>query len=104
MSADAAPVSTPFDQLESGWPALNDGPGDSAVTGAQRLAWVYELPLRRGPTALRGRRHECAVVDRLLGGVRGGRSGALVVRGEPGVGKTAMLEYATGSASDLRIE
>jgi DNA-binding CsgD family transcriptional regulator/tetratricopeptide (TPR) repeat protein len=52
---------------------------------------------------LRGRRGECEVIDRLLGAVRAGRSGALVVRGEPGVGKTALLEYATGSASDLRV-
>jgi DNA-binding CsgD family transcriptional regulator len=52
---------------------------------------------------LRGRRGECEVFDRLLGAVRAGRSGALVVRGEPGVGKTALLEYAIGSASDLRV-
>ncbi len=42
---------------------------------------------------LRGRRRECEALDRLLDGVRAGRSGALVVRGEPGVGKTALLEY-----------
>ena len=52
---------------------------------------------------LRGRRSECEVLDRLLEAVRGGRSGALVVRGEAGVGKTALLEYAIESASDLRV-
>src|SRR3954447_15730628 len=52
---------------------------------------------------LRGRRGECEVLDRLLARVRAGRSGALVVRGEAGVGKTALLEYAVESASDLRI-
>jgi hypothetical protein len=52
---------------------------------------------------LLGRGSECAVIDRLLKGVRAGRSGALVVRGEPGVGKTALLEYAIDAASDLRI-
>jgi predicted ATPase len=52
---------------------------------------------------LRGRRSECEVFDRLLGAVGAGRSGALVVRGEPGVGKTALLEYVIGSASDLRV-
>src|SRR3954454_10667700 len=52
---------------------------------------------------LRGRRGECEVLDPLLARVRAGRSGALVVRGEAGVGKTALLEYAVESASDLRI-
>ena len=52
---------------------------------------------------LRGRRSECEVLDGLLEVVRGGRSGALVVRGEAGVGKTALLEYAIESASDLRV-
>jgi hypothetical protein len=35
--------------------------------------------------------------------VRAGRSGALVVRREAGIGKTALLGYAIDSASDLRI-
>src|SRR5580693_6109048 len=57
----------------------------------------------RGPTVLRGRRSECAVFDALLAGMRTGRSGVLVVRGEAGVGKTALLEYAVASASDVRV-
>jgi hypothetical protein len=52
---------------------------------------------------LHGRREECAVLERLLGGARAGRSGTLVVRGAPGVGKTALLEYAIASAWDLRV-
>src|SRR6266536_1537625 len=52
---------------------------------------------------LRGRREECAVLDGLLEGARAGRSGTLLVRGEPGVGKTALLEYAIESAWDLRV-
>jgi DNA-binding CsgD family transcriptional regulator/tetratricopeptide (TPR) repeat protein len=51
---------------------------------------------------LLGRRDECAVLDGMLDGARTGRSGALVVRGEPGIGKTALLEYAIESASDLQ--
>src|SRR6266545_3784983 len=52
---------------------------------------------------LRGRRDECAVLDRLLEDARAGRSGVLVVRGEAGIGKTALLEYAVDAASDLRV-
>jgi hypothetical protein len=52
---------------------------------------------------LRGRRDECAVLDRLLDGPRAGRSGALVLGGEAGVGKTALLDYAIASAPGLRV-
>jgi DNA-binding NarL/FixJ family response regulator len=52
---------------------------------------------------LLGRHRECGVLDGLLEDVRAGRSGALVVRGEAGIGKTALLEYVIGSASDLRV-
>jgi predicted ATPase len=50
--------------------------------------------------ALRGRQSECAALDRLLEDGLAGRSGVLVVRGEAGIGKTALLEYAVRSASD----
>ena len=52
---------------------------------------------------LRGRRDECVVLDRLLDGARAGRSSALVLEGEAGVGKTALLDYTIASASDLRV-
>jgi DNA-binding CsgD family transcriptional regulator len=52
---------------------------------------------------LLGRGPECAALDRLLGAVRAGQSGALVVRGEPGVGKTALLEYAVEHATGCRV-
>src|SRR3954454_20495943 len=71
---------------------------------------------------LRGRRDECAVLDGLLKGARGGRSGVVVGRGEAGggktalledaieagagvegVGKTALLEYAIEAGSDVRV-
>jgi DNA-binding CsgD family transcriptional regulator len=54
-------------------------------------------------SGLRGRRDECAKLDGLLAGVRAGRSAALVMRGEAGVGKTALLEYVAESAADLRL-
>src|SRR5258705_294959 len=52
---------------------------------------------------LRGRRNECAVLDGLVDGARAGRSGALVVRGDAGVGKTALLEDVVASAADLGV-
>lgn len=47
-----------------------------------------------GEQMLYGREVEQARIDRLLEAARAGRSGALVVRGEPGIGKTALLDYA----------
>ena len=52
---------------------------------------------------LQGRPNECELLDRLLEAVRGGESRALVVRGEPGVGKSALLEYVVGRASECRV-
>src|SRR5437899_10391905 len=57
----------------------------------------------RAGLVLRGRRDECAVIDRLLHGAVDGRSGVLLVRGEAGVGKTALLDYAIGSASGMLV-
>jgi DNA-binding CsgD family transcriptional regulator len=52
---------------------------------------------------LQGRQRECALLDALLERARAGQSGVLVVRGEAGVGKTALLEYAVASASDFTV-
>src|SRR5438876_882908 len=46
---------------------------------------------------------ERAALSQLLDTARAGRSGVLVMRGEPGVGKTALLEYAIESATGLRV-
>ena len=54
-------------------------------------------------TNLRGRARECAALDGLLSDVRAGQSRSLVVRGEAGIGKTALLEYLVASASDLTV-
>ena len=52
---------------------------------------------------LHDRRTERAVLGRLLEAVRGGQSGVLVITGEPGVGKTALLESAIGTGSEFRV-
>jgi predicted ATPase len=58
----------------------------------------------QGPAeVLHGRRDEREVLDRLLAAVRGGQSRVLVVCGEAGVGKTALLDYAIRSASGFRV-
>ena len=54
-------------------------------------------------TELTGRHAECDMLDRLVAAVRAGESRTLVVRGEPGVGKTALLEYLAGQASGCRV-
>jgi len=57
---------------------------------------------RRG-SGLRGRRSECKRLDRLLADARDERSGVVVVRGEAGVGKTALLEYLAERANGFRV-
>jgi AAA ATPase domain len=52
---------------------------------------------------LRGREAECAALDVLLDAARSGESRTVVLRGEAGVGKTALLDYAIGSAQDFRV-
>jgi hypothetical protein len=54
-------------------------------------------------TSLQGRSSECALLDELLSAVRRGESRSLVLRGEAGIGKTALLEYLTAAASDLMV-
>ncbi|MGM1063242.1 helix-turn-helix transcriptional regulator [Saccharothrix sp. Mg75] len=53
----------------------------------------------RPGAVLHGRSAELAVVDRLLSDARSGRSGVLVVRGEAGIGKSALLAHAAARAS-----
>jgi DNA-binding CsgD family transcriptional regulator len=52
---------------------------------------------------LRGRSNEREALDRQLQRVRAGQSSVLVLRGEAGVGKTALLEYVAERASECRI-
>ena len=52
---------------------------------------------------LLGREREQAAIDRLVESARDGHGGALVVHGEPGVGKTALLDDLVEKAATLRI-
>src|SRR5689334_1171537 len=50
-----------------------------------------------------GRARERDALDRLLSAARAGESGVLVIRGEPGIGKTALLRYAARQAAGFRV-
>jgi DNA-binding CsgD family transcriptional regulator len=58
-----------------------------------------QLPI----AALSGRETECARLDQLLAEAQPGRGAVLVLRGEPGIGKSALLEYAAERAEDRRV-
>ncbi len=63
-----------------------------------------EDPRWRGrASGLTDRRGERGVLDQLIDAVRAGGSRVLVVRGEPGVGKSALLDYLAGRASGCRV-
>ena len=46
---------------------------------------------------------ETAALEGVLAAVRDGLSGALVLRGEAGIGKTVLLEWAAGQAVDMQL-
>ncbi len=52
---------------------------------------------------LRGRGRQCEALDELIADVRAGGSRALAIRGEPGIGKTALLSYAAGIAPEFNV-
>src|SRR5918994_2938083 len=55
------------------------------------------------PPAFRGRSSERQALDRLLVDARAGRSGVLVIRGDSGIGKTALMRYTADGASGFRV-
>src|SRR5580693_3836608 len=58
---------------------------------------------RERAVELRGRPHEIGFLDRLVEAVRAGESQVLVLAGEAGVGKTALLDYVAGHAPGCRV-
>ena len=55
------------------------------------------------PPELLGRRGECEVLDGLLADVLAGRSRVTVLRGEAGVGKSALLDYLSGRLAGWQV-
>src|SRR6201999_429205 len=78
-----------------------------AVPPPRLLCSAGPMTAHSGPgspaAGLTGRLSERGVLDRFVADVRAGEGRALVVRGEPGVGKTALLDYLTGRASGCRV-
>lgn len=64
---------------------------------------VEPTALPRESGGLLGRHAECVALDLLLSSVRAGESRVLVLHGEPGVGKTALLDYVTERATGCRV-
>ena len=60
------------------------------------------MPVPRTP-AFRGRARERQALDGLLDRVRGGESAVLVIRGEAGIGKTALMRYCARQASGCQL-
>ena len=56
-----------------------------------------------GKSGLRGRGEECALLDDLVSAIRHSESRSLLLQGEAGIGKTALLEHLVASASDLTV-
>ena len=61
------------------------------------------MDVAQRPPAFRGRSSERQALDRLLADARASRSGVLVIRGEAGLGKTALMRYAADQAPGFRI-
>ena len=78
----------------------NSGIGVSHVVGDRfRQAEPAALSL----VNMYGRDFDCGMLDDLLEGAQQGRSGSVVLCGEAGIGKSALLRYAAEQAGDARI-
>ena len=86
-------------------PGVKDAPLDRAFSSG-RLATMnrdQQGYLGAGAAPLAGRRDELSVLGGLIDAVREGESRVLVVRGEPGVGKTTLLEYLAGQERGCQV-
>jgi DNA-binding CsgD family transcriptional regulator len=73
-------------------------PGSERIIPKER-----DLKQTRPPTRLIGRQRECEELDRLLGDALAGRSRTAVLRGEAGVGKTALLSYLSERVGSWQV-
>jgi DNA-binding CsgD family transcriptional regulator len=78
------------------WTSINAIPAQAAMSP---LVLFDEAP----EDGLHGRRDECETLDRLLTDVQAGQSRVLILHGEAGTGKTALLEYLLDRAPGCRV-
>ena len=95
-SSDKHPVIAPV--LTSELVGQATDPDDATRSGARPV----EMASRQCGTRLLGRTDDCARLDELASNALEGRGGVLVIRGEAGIGKTALLEYL-GAAAGYRV-
>src|SRR5580700_11631374 len=84
---------------------LDDGPDRTTTKDGSAVVptgSAEPLPLGRH-APLRGRTSELTALARLVEAVLAGQSRVLVIRGEPGAGKTALLDYLAGQAPGCRV-
>lgn len=85
---------------------MNGAPGASRQPDTREPTVVGEavvVRISRTTRPLLGRSTECRALDGVVETARSGGSAVLVIRGDPGVGKSALLDYAAASASGCRI-
>jgi AAA ATPase domain len=80
-------------------PGINDDTAMNLPTTALPPVTAGQAPGGRP----HGRRGECELLDRLVADVRAGQSRVLVLRGEPGTGKTVLLDYLAQRADGCRV-
>jgi len=76
---------------------------DAIGTPTSRAQLGTPSECRAAATELTGRGNQCAALDELIAAVHRGESRALVLRGEAGIGKTALLDYLVAAASGLTV-
>src|ERR1700730_13157586 len=91
-------------------PPPKERPANSGPSGRPRLTKLTPSAVRHRDRLyaeegqmLLGRHAECEVLDGALADVRAGRSRVVVLRGEAGSGKSALLDYLSGRVADWRI-
>src|SRR5271163_2745047 len=91
---------TPVEIVRSAWPTVIPS---ARIAGYAAGPSAMSVSTSDPGTGLLDRLAERAAVDRVLGQARVGSSAVLVVRGDPGIGKTALLDYAAGRALGFRV-